>query len=91
MPILPVIGCITGTLYLLERDELPEAEFAWTHGRIPRIANMVTRAKGEPTHWVRKQLELNKMEFQPLLDAIFQYDKWDEVLKALPIKTDLPL
>ena len=85
MPIRPSIICITGTLYLLERNQLPEAQFTWTHGRIPRIANMVTKSKGEPTDWIRKQLE--KIEdFQPLLDAIFAYDKWDEVLKALGIR-----
>ena len=40
MAIRPSIICITGTLYLLERNQLPEAQFTWTHGRIPRIANM---------------------------------------------------
>ena len=87
MPIRPAIICITGTLYLLERNELPEAQFAWTHGKIPRIANMVTRTKGRPTDWIRKQLEKSE-DFQPLLDAIFTYDKWDEVLKALGIRID---
>ena len=89
MPIRPAIICITGTLYLLERNQLPEAQFVWTHGKIPRIANMITRAKGEPTEWVSEQLE--KIEdFQPLLDSIFAYDKWDEVLKALGIQIEKP-
>lgn len=85
MPIRPAIICITGTLYLLERNQLPEAQFTWTYGRIPRIANMVTRTKGRPTDWISKQLKKSE-DFQPLLDAIFAYDKWDEVLKALGIR-----
>ena len=82
MPIRPSIVCITGTLFKLEERKLPQAQFKWEHGRIPRIANMVTRVNGAPSNWVAGNLE--KIEdFQPLLDRIFDYDKWDEVLKAL--------
>ena len=85
LPIQWSIMYITGTLFCLERNELPEAKFAWRHGKIPRIANMVTKSNGKPASFVKANLE--KIEdFQPLLDRIFDYDKWDEVFKALPIK-----
>ena len=89
MPIMPAVICTTGTLYLLERNGLPERKFDWTHGKIPRISNMVTRAKGKPAGWVAEQLELQNppIEFQTLLDEIFDYNHWDEVLKALGLRT----
>ena len=84
LPIRYSIVCITGTLYRLEKNKLPEAQFVWSHERIPRIANMVTRANGKPSGYVEEHLE--KIEdFQTLLNAIYCYDKWDEVLKALGI------
>ena len=82
MPVRPAIVCITGTLYLLERNKLPEAKFAWTHGKIPRIANMVTRVGGKPSRWVEEHLERTE-DFQPLLDRIYDYKHWDTVLEAL--------
>ena len=82
LPILFSVVCITDTLYRLERNELCEAKFKWEHGKIPRIANMVTRVNGKPSRWVAEHLE--KIEdFQPLLDRIYDYDHWNEVLKVL--------
>ena len=87
LPIRFSVICTTGTLYLLERNQLQQAQFTWKHGRIPRIANMVTRAGGKPSHWVAQQLENQEppVDFQTLLDEIFDYQKWDDVLKALGI------
>ena len=87
MPIMRTVICTTGTLYLLERNQLPQ--IAWKHGKIPRIANMVTRAGGKPAGWVAQQLEKQQppVEFQTLLDAIFDYERWDDVLKALGLWT----
>ena len=82
LPILYSVVCVTGTLYRLERSELPEAKFKWEHGKIPRIANMVTRTNGKPAGFVQDNLEKSE-DFQPLLDCIYDYDKWHEVLKAL--------
>ena len=88
MPIRPAVVCTTGTLYLLERNQLPQAQFAWKYGKIPRIANMVTRAGGESAGWVAQQLENQEppVEFQTLLDDIFNYERWDDVLKALGLR-----
>ncbi len=89
MPIMSVVICTTGTLYLLERNQLPQAQFTWKHGKIPRIANMVTRAGGKPAGFVAQQLENQKppVGFQTLLDEIFDYKRWDGVLKALGLRT----
>lgn len=84
LPIVYPVGCITGTLYRLERNELGEAKFKWEHERIPRIANMVTKSNGEPTGFVKENLS-NIEDFQPLLDRIYDYDQWNEVLKALGV------
>ena len=83
MPIRPAVVCTTGTLYLLERNQL--LGHHWEHGKIPRIANMVTRAKGQPSRWVAEQLEGQKppIKYEQLLEAIFDYDKWRDVLNAL--------
>ena len=85
MPIMPAVICTTGTLYLLERNQLPEAQFAWTHGKIPRIANMVTKSNGDPAGFVAEQLSHQNpaIDFDTLLKKIWDYDKWDEVQKAL--------
>ena len=82
LPILFSVVCITDTLFKLERNELPQAKFKWEHGKIPRITNMVTRVNRKPSRWVAEHLE--KIEdFQPLLDRIYDYDHWDEVLEVL--------
>ncbi len=85
LPIRHSIICITGTLYQLERNELREAKFKWEHGKIPRIANMVTRVNGKPSRWVEEHLE-KREDFQPLLDRIYDYKHWDEVLKVLGLQ-----
>ena len=83
MPIMPAVICTTGTLYLLERNQLPDHQ--WEHDRIPRITNMVTKLNGEPAGFVAQQLPLQEppVDFDTLLKAIWDYDKWNEVLKAL--------
>ena len=85
MPIMRAVICTTGTLYCLERNQLSEAQFAWNHGKIPRIANMVTKSNGVPAGFVAEQLPLQEspMDFNTLLEKIWDYDKWDEVQKAL--------
>ena len=85
MPIMPAVICTTGTLYLLERNELPNHQ--WEHGYIPRIANMVTKSTGAPAGFVAEQLPLQKplMDFDTLLKMIWDYDKWCEVLKVLKL------
>lgn len=87
MPIMSAVICTTDTLYRLERNQLPQAQFAWNHGKIPRIANMVTKSNGAPAGFVTEQLPLQKppVDFDTLLKAIWDYDKWDEVLKALKL------
>ncbi len=85
MPIMSAVICPTGALYELERNELPQAQFAWTHGKIPRIANMVTKSNGAPAGFVADQLRYQEppIDFPTLLKKIWDYDKWDEVQKAL--------
>ena len=83
MPIKHVVVCTTGTLYKLERNQLPN--HPWKHGMIPRIANMVTKSNGAPAGFVAMQLPLQEppVDFDTLLKKIWDYDKWDEVQKAL--------
>ena len=83
MPIMYVVICTTGTLYLLEQNQLPNHQ--WEHGRIPRIANMVTKSNGKPAGFVAQQLPLQEppVDFDTLLKEIWDYDKWDEVIEAL--------
>ena len=85
LPIRYVVVCTTGTLYKLERNELKEAQFAWNHGKIPRIASMVTKSNGAPAGFVDMQLPLQEppVDFDTLLKKIWDYDKWNEVQKAL--------
>ncbi|MDE0085662.1 MAG: hypothetical protein OXU23_08140 [Candidatus Poribacteria bacterium] len=85
MPMMYAVVCTTGTLYDLERNKLPQAQFAWTHGKIPRIANMVTKSNGAPAGFVADQLPYQEppIDFDMLLKKIWDYDKWDEVQKAL--------
>lgn len=85
MPIMSAVICTTGTLYRLERNQLPQAQFAWNHGKIPRIANMVTKSNGAPAGFVAEQLQYQEspIDFPTLLKKIWDYDKWDEVQKAL--------
>lgn len=85
MPIMSAVICTTGTLYRLERNQLPQAQFAWTHGKIPRIANMVTKSNDAPAGFVAEQLPHQNpaIDFDTLLEKIWDYDKWDEVQKAL--------
>lgn len=85
MPIMRAVICTTGTLYCLERNQLPQAQFAWNHGKIPRIANMVTKSNGEPAGFVAEQLSFQdpSVDFETLKKAIWDYDRWDEVQKAL--------
>lgn len=85
LPILFSIVCITGTLYKLERNELPEAKFKWKHGKIPRITNMVTKSNGEPSGFVAAHIDSDE-DFQILLNRIYDYKKWDKVLEALGLK-----
>ena len=82
LPIHKVVVCIGGTLYLLERNELPQAKFKWEHGRIPRITNMVIKANREPAPFVKSNLE-DSGHFQRLLNRVYDYKHWDEVLEAL--------
>ena len=83
LPIRFAVVCTTGTLYKLERNQLPNHQ--WEHGRIPRIANMVTKSNGKPAGFVAMQLPLQEppVDFDTLLKAIWDYDKWDEVIEAL--------
>ena len=83
LPIMYSVICTTGTLYLLEQNRLPDHQ--WKHGRIPRIANMVTKSNGVPAGFVAEQLPHQEppVDFDTLLKAIWDYDKWDEILKAL--------
>lgn len=83
LPIKFAVVCTTGTLYKLEQNQLPN--HPWTHGRIPRIANMVMKSNGAPAGFVAMQLPLQEpaVDFDTLLKKIWDYDKWDEVLKAL--------
>jgi hypothetical protein len=85
LPIKFAVVCTTDTLYKLERNELKEAQFAWNHREIPRIANMVTKSTGAPAGFVAMQLPLQEpaVDFDTLLKKIWDYDKWDEVQKAL--------
>lgn len=85
MPIMNAVICTTGTLYCLERNQLPQAQFAWTYGKIPRIANMVTKSNGKPAGFVAEQLPYQdpSIDFPTLLEKIWDYDKWDDVQKAL--------
>lgn len=85
LPIKYPIVCITDTLFKLEEQKLPQAKFKWEHGKIPRIANMVTRVNGKPARWVEEHLE-KRENFQPLLDRIYDYDHWNKVLEALGLQ-----
>ena len=87
MPIMRAVICTTVTLYKLERNKLPEAQFAWTHGRIPRIANMVTKSNCKPAGFVAEQLPFQdpSIDFDKLLEKIWDYNKWDEVIEALKL------
>lgn len=86
LPIKFPVCYITGTLYFLERNELPQAKFKWEHGKIPRIANMVTKAGGKPTDFVRDNLKYINEDFQQLLDRIYDYDHWNKVLEVLGLE-----
>lgn len=87
MPIMRAVICTTGTLYYLERNQLPQAQFAWNHGKIPRIANMVTKSNGAPAGFVAEQLPFQdpSVNFETLKKAIWDYDRWDEVIEALEL------
>jgi len=85
LPILYSVVCITGTLYQLERNKLCEAKFKWKYGKILRIANMVTKTNGKPAGFVQDNLEKSE-DLQPLLDRIYDYKHWNEVLEALGLK-----
>ena len=86
LAIRPAVTCVTGTLYHLERNQLPEAKFQWAHGKIPRITNLVIRSDGKPAGWICDQLgkvpTLQEYKVE-VLTRIYAYEKWDEVLKAL--------
>lgn len=85
MPITHAVGCISGTLYKLERNQLPQAQFHWRHGKIPRITNIVVQSSGDPGAWICEQLGgvPTRAEYNKILAPIYNYDKWGEVLKAL--------
>ena len=86
LAIRPAVTRVTGTLYHLENKKLPEAKFQWEHGKIPRITNLVIKSNGRPAGWICDQLGKvpTPQEYKvEVLARIYEYEKWDEVLKAL--------
>ena len=79
-----VCASISATLHDLEE--------CWEE-KIPRIASIVTRLRGELSPWMCEQLTGNPKkqptmeQFASELEPIFNYTRWDEVLEELNLST----
>lgn len=81
IPLGKVCGSVATTLADLQEQ--------WQGGDIPRITNLVIRENGQPGTYVCEQLTGDRRkvppqrEYDALLAIIYDYQKWDAVLKAL--------